>query len=79
MEKHFTTTDIGLAAALMIKEYHLDAVDRTSPSKVQFKFLSAIDIEECSQEYFSGMLNVSALDFNNQLRSLKSMIYSTSK
>ena len=72
----FTTYDLGVAAALLCGGFELLHLDRTNRSKVLFVFRRVIPIEETANAYFANRLTLNARAFFDQLKALKTRLYS---
>jgi hypothetical protein len=72
----FTTNDLGLSAALLCADFELVSLDKANPRRVLFIFRRTLDIEVIANSYFSDHLRVSARSFFDQLKALKSRLYS---
>jgi hypothetical protein len=73
---HFSTFDLGCAAALISIGFKLISLNKQNPNKVLFIFEKKVDIEEVVNKYFSGKLKVSARVLIDNIKMLKNMIYS---
>lgn len=72
------TYDLGLAAALVVKGFELEKLDKTNIKKVQFIFRAdgrKGNIEEVVNEYFTDRLLLPAQQVFNAIKSLKNRIY----
>jgi hypothetical protein len=72
----WTTYDLGVAAALLCAEFELLALDRTNRRKVLFVFRKAKGIDDTANAYFADRLELNARAFFDQLKALKSRLYS---
>lgn len=72
--KEFTTTDIGLIAALVT--FGLPYIEATvlSPTRVMFKFEDSDMLKQAVSAYFAGSLKVPANSFYNNIKSLRGVI-----
>ena len=79
MSNYYNTYDLGVAAALSVLGFEIAEVDKTDPQKVQFFFKPdgrKGNIEDVANTYFNQSLEVSARKFFNEIKALKSRIYS---
>lgn len=74
--KHFSTYDLGLAASLSCLGYRLIWMDKTDTRKVQFIFKKEIGILEDIDLYWADKLKVNARKYFENIKALKSRIYS---
>ena len=72
----WTTYDLGVAAALLCAEFELLALDRANKRKVLFVFRKAKGIDDTANAYFADRLELNARAFFDQLKALKSRLYS---
>lgn len=72
----FTTYDLGVSAALLCADFELLALDRANPRKVLFIFRRAPGIDDTANAYFADRLELNARAFFDQLKALKSRLYS---
>ena len=72
----FTTYDLGVASALLTSGYKLLDVDRTNNRKVLFIFEQKADIEKVANSFFTDELRVKARSYFDNLKALKSKLYS---
>ena len=72
----WTTYDLGVAAALLCADFELLALDRANPRKVLFIFRRASRIDDTANAYFADRLKLNARAFFDQLKALKSRLYS---
>lgn len=76
-EEPFTTQDMGLAIALLCSDYQLVGLQTpSSGQRITFCFQTANNIEQASQSYWDGKLNVDAKNFWNESKNLKTRLYS---
>lgn len=76
MRPIYTTTDIGLAAALQCIGMSLVTMDTSDPHRVNFIFENDSDMEVAVSEYYNKKLHVPAHGFYLELKSLKARIMS---
>jgi len=72
----WTTYDLGVAAALLCAGFELLALDRANKRKVLFVFRKAKGIDDTANAYFADRLELNARAFFDQLKALKSRLYS---
>lgn len=70
------TFDLGAAASLVTAGFELIELDKTNPRKVQFIFSRAIGIEKLVDEYWADKLEVKARSYFDNIKMIKSRIYS---
>lgn len=77
---NYTTFDMGLAAALITKDFVLLDMDKSNPKKVQFIFdvdADDADLKVKIHQYWGNSLEASCLALFNNTKMLKSRIYSS--
>jgi hypothetical protein len=72
----WTSYDLGVAAALLCLGYELLSLDRSTARKVLFVFRRVGDIDDVANSYFADKLELNARAFFDQLKALKSRLYS---
>lgn len=72
----WTSYDLGVAAALLCLGYELLTLDRTNSRKVLFIFRRDEKIDDVANAYFADRLELNARAFFDQLKALKSRLYS---
>jgi len=72
----FTTYDLGLSTALLCTGFTLLSVDKENPQKVLFIFQKTYQIEDIANLYLSNGLEVKARSFFDNLKAIKTKIYS---
>lgn len=72
----WTTYDLGVAAALLCAGFELLALDRANKRKVLFVFKKAKGVDDVANDYFADRLELNARAFFDQLKALKSRLYS---
>lgn len=70
------THDLGLAAALVSSGFRLRATSRDINGRFYFAFKQTGDLAEAIDEYWANTLNVRARTYNDNIKMLKSRIYS---
>lgn len=69
--------DMGLAVALLCKEYQLAELERPEyGSRVTFRFILDDGIDQAAQNYWNGKLEVDAKRYWNEAKNLKTRLYS---
>ncbi len=75
--EQFNTQDMGLAVALVCKDFALqDLGPSAGGSRYTFHFEATPGIDEAAQEYWNGKLTVDAKQFWNESKNLKTRLYS---
>ena len=72
----FSTSDIGVATALLCVGFELLDVEKSNPRKAMFVFREQVNAEEIVNKYFSDRLEVKARSFFDNLKALKNKLYS---
>ena len=72
----WTSYDLGVAVALLYLGYELLSLDRSSARKVLFIFRRDERIDDIANSYFADKLELNARAFFDQLKALKSRLYS---
>ena len=74
--KIFRTTDLALVAFLKSKGFKIQSIDRSKDnSKCSFIFESNPQIESIVFDFFNGKCTVEPMDFLEQTRRVKALIY----
>jgi len=69
--------DMGLAVALLCKEYQLAELERPEyGGRVTFRFVLAEGIDQAAQDYWNGKLEVDAKKYWSEAKNLKTRLYS---
>ena len=76
-DSHFLSYDIGLAAALTTLHFELISLNRDNPRKIGFIFSRTPELEQATQDYFAGRLQVDARSFFENIKMLKNRIFSS--
>lgn len=76
-QQSFKTTNLNLAAALVVLEYDLARVIMHPDGFATFVFLYDKHIQKAVDMYWSGALEVPALDYANAIKNLKARLHST--
>lgn len=72
---YFSTTDLALAAAISLF-FPLEAINATSSYKSEFLFKRIDDLDRLVEAYWKGELKVEPRAYFNQLKAIKSRLYS---
>ena len=75
-DKVFTTSDLGIAAALLTADFELLTLDRTDPRKVKFIFNRENGIAKVAEDFWSNRLEQKARTFWDNVKVLKNRLYS---
>jgi hypothetical protein len=71
------TQDMGLAVGLISKGYELLELESSGYSKrITFRFQQEKSIDEAAQDYWSGRMQVDAKTYWNEMKNLKTRLYS---
>lgn len=70
-----TTPDLGLASALRCVGVQFLGIENGDERRVLFVFTNDERFEDCVRDFWSGQLQVGALDYFNAIRTLKSQIH----
>lgn len=69
--------DLHLAVALITLKYLLLRLEKSTPNKTLFVFKRTESIDTAIQSYWNNKLEVSPLEYANNLKTLKTRLYST--
>jgi hypothetical protein len=72
----YSTTDLGLSAALLATGFELISLNKQNPNKVVFIFTRKTGIDEAIKDYWNNNLKVDAQGYFNAIKRLKNQIYS---
>jgi len=72
---YYTTSDLALATAVALF-YSLDSLDFQNPRKANFIFKKESGLDILIETYWKGELTVEPQAYFNQLKSLKTRLYS---
>jgi len=72
----WTTYDLGVSASLLCAGFELLALNRDNPRKVLFVFRREDKIDDTANAYFANHLRVNARSYFDQIKALKSRLYS---
>ena len=75
-DKVFTTSDLGIAAALLTADFELLTLDRADPHKVKFIFNRENGIAKVAEDFWSNRLEQKARTFWDNVKVLKNRLYS---
>lgn len=75
--EHYSTFDLGQAAALVSLGFQIESFDKTNPRKVQFIFRWQENLEKAIDDYWADRLNVRARAMFDNMKMLKNRIYSS--
>jgi len=76
-ERLLDSQDMGLAVALLCKEYQLAELERPQyGGRVTFRFILDDGIDQAAQDYWNGKLEIDAKRFWNEAKNLKTRLYS---
>jgi hypothetical protein len=67
--------DFGCAAALVSCGFEITGMDRSDPKRVNFQFERTDQIEQAALEYYNSRLRVTARQYFDNMKMLKSQIY----
>ena len=73
----YTTTDIGVSAALLTLGIHLLRVEKED-TKIVFVFEGSEEVTRIEQDFYTGLM-VPAREYNDSIRAVKSHISSLRK
>ena len=74
-EKCYCTSDLSLAAYLLVKGFPLSGIRRVSSTKASFEFEDSRDREEEVLQFFNRNRFVEPLAYWESVKILKAMIY----
>jgi hypothetical protein len=74
-ENKFSTSDLGIATALVSLGYEVPLHDKSNPTKVIFIFEDRNNINEAVKKFWSNQLPVDARTFFENTKMLKSRIW----
>lgn len=75
LNDYYATSDLALSTAISLY-FPLDTVDRTNPHKAQFLFKRSEQLDQIIESYWRGELKVEPQTYFNQLKSIKTRLYS---
>lgn len=71
----FTTTDLGLAAALLTCGINIVRVDSTDRRRFTFEFEESDQIDKFKEQYFAGTLLLEAYSHTMNIKRVKGLIH----
>ncbi|OGD81476.1 hypothetical protein A2572_02500 [Candidatus Collierbacteria bacterium RIFOXYD1_FULL_40_9] len=74
-DEYYETSDLSLATALSLFQ-RVEKVDNTNPMRVIFCFKKSPELMVSVSSYWSGEVRVDPLAFFNQMKAIKTRIYS---
>jgi len=75
-EEFFTTTDLGIAAALLTANFELRTLDKSDSHKVKFLFSREENISKVADDFWSNRLEQKSRSFWDNIKTLKNRLYS---
>jgi len=75
-EQTITIRDLGLAAALVSKDFEMLETKQVSGSRINFVFTQSSKLQETISSYWANTLDVKARYYSDAIKMLKSRIYS---
>lgn len=72
---YYSTSDLGLATVISLS-HPLQQIDRQNANKSLFIFKRSNDLEKLVKDYWEGMLEIEPKVYFNQLKTLKTRLYS---
>lgn len=73
--KYYVVSDLALSTFLSLF-FPIEKIDRSNPYKAQFSFLKTKELDSFVTAYWRGEVKVNPLAYFNQLRVIKTQIYS---
>lgn len=73
-ENLFCTSDFALVTTLSLT-FPIEKMDKTNPRRSVFKFVDSEDLQAHIMAYWNKELRVEPVDYFNQIRVIKSLIY----
>ena len=74
-EKHFKTTDICLAAFLLVKEVEFNGVNKDSTGRGTFLFPNDKECLDLVSDFSQMRATVEPIEFHTALKKLKQLVY----
>jgi hypothetical protein len=68
--------DLGLAAALVSRGFGTPEIERDIGGQAYFRFIKTDELEQDVSDYWADTLNVKARKYSDDIKMLKSRIYS---
>ena len=75
-DEFFSTTDLGIAAALLTENFELLNLDKSDPRKVRFVFRRDDGIIKVADDFWSNRLEQKVRSFWENVKVLKNRLYS---
>ena len=76
-ENYYKTSDLALVATLSLS-FQVESVEKTDTRRVLFVFPNSEELNATVNSYWRGELRVEPQEFFNQLKVIKTRIYSNS-
>ena len=76
-DKNYQTSDLCLASAISLFQ-PIEKIDKTNPKRVIFIFQKTNEVESIIEDYWNKELKVEPQSYFQQLKIIKSRIYSES-
>ena len=73
--KLWSSSDLALISCLVTRGFKIVSLDRTLPSKIQFRFEQTPELEQTVDDFWSDRLVVSPRLFFDNIRLVKNRIY----
>ncbi|MCL4418423.1 MAG: DUF5659 domain-containing protein [Actinobacteria bacterium] len=73
LKTYLELSDLHLVAAIS-SFFQIEAIDRTNPHRVIFKFAESDELYSLIDQYWSGTLKLNVLRYSQNLKSLKNRI-----
>jgi len=71
----YKTSDLGLATTLSL-HFPIKTIERTNPRKVLFVFDQTDELKNFVYKYWRGKITIEPQTFTNQIKNIKTRIYS---
>lgn len=75
--ERYSTFDLGCASALVSSGFKIVSLEKSNPKKVQLVFRREAGIEKVADDYFADRLEIKARSFFDEIKSIKSRLYSS--
>jgi len=76
LRNYYTSSDLGCCSALITAGYELEKLDKTNPRKTVFLIVRDEGIDDTVNRFWANQLQVDARTFFENIKMLKSRIYS---
>jgi hypothetical protein len=76
--KEYTTSDLGLIAALSLFYRHID-IDESDPRRILFIFEETPELLKIVDQHFSGELQVSSIVYFDKVKQIKNRLFNSNK